>query len=203
MLQRTDARAILQHRQQALLHLGRGHGPDGLVAPQVVEEELAQTLAVELAHGAAAFVELVHHAPGPLGRLVGPTQVGVAQAVLAQVLPGAAQHHHAGAAARVLGVERGSRLLRQLHAALDELGRGLARLAGAAGVGRRGGQQQRRQGERGEGNGATCHGGAPQRRSLCSRARPRALGTKASTSPATDSTTPVPITLQVTTVPTP
>ena len=40
------------------------------------------------------------------------------------------------------------------------------------------------------------------RRSLCSNARPMALGTKAMASPAADRITPVPITLQVTTVPT-
>ncbi|PJI95897.1 hypothetical protein CLU85_0627 [Acidovorax sp. 69] len=40
------------------------------------------------------------------------------------------------------------------------------------------------------------------RRSLCSKARPMALGTKAMASPAADKTTPVLITLQVTNVPT-
>ncbi len=47
---------------------------------------------------------------GPCWRFVGPAQVRVAQAVGAQVLPGAAQQHHLGACAGVLGVQRLRRL---------------------------------------------------------------------------------------------
>ena len=39
VLQRLRAAVVQQHRQQALLHLGRGHGIYRFVAPQVIEEE--------------------------------------------------------------------------------------------------------------------------------------------------------------------
>ena len=82
-------------------------------------------------HGRATVVELVYHAPGAFARTVGPAQVRVAQAVFAQVPPRTAQHHHPGAAAGKFGIQRGGGLLRQLHATLDELRRGLVRLTRA------------------------------------------------------------------------
>ena len=69
-----------------------------------------------MTQGRAAVVELVRHAPRAFGRFVSPAQVRIAQAVLAQVLPGAANQHHLGAAARVLGVQRLRGLRRQRHA---------------------------------------------------------------------------------------
>ena len=70
---------------------------------QVVEEELAQALAVERGARRAALVELVHDAPDravAVALAVGESEVRVAQAVLAQVLAGAGEHHDAGAALR-------------------------------------------------------------------------------------------------------
>ena len=205
VLQAQHGLGLGQKGPQRLLHGGRGHLNAGLVAPQVVQEELAQALAVDMAAGRAAFVELVRHAPGAFGGPVGPAVVRVVQVVLAQVLAHARQQHDTGAVLRVLGIQRLGCALGQVQALLQGLGREGLVLAAAPCMGRaqRGGQQQTQAG------GTGCRGrrkrrfhGGHHRRSLCSRALPISLGMKASPLPAAEMMTPVPITLQVSTVPT-
>ena len=71
VVQRNRARRVGQQRQQFALHLGRGHHPGGLKAPQVVQKEVAQALAVQGRLRRATLVELVQHTPhaGALGIL--------------------------------------------------------------------------------------------------------------------------------------
>ena len=205
LVQRQHLAAVLQDGQHALLHLGRGHGPHGFVAPQVVEEKLAQPLLVDMRLGRAAFVELVIDTPVAFGRLVGPAEVRIAQVVLAQILPRAAQHHDLGTGR----IQRLGGLRGQLHALLDGLNAHRLLLARAARVGRAARRGQRGGGERHHhalSNACLClwHATTPDhRRSLCSSAVPIASGTKAITAPATDSTTPPVTRLHSTVVPTP
>ncbi|MNU87389.1 hypothetical protein D3C71_771710 [compost metagenome] len=142
-VQAHEARiGLAQRGHQLRLHCRRGHGPGGLVAPQVVEEELAQPLPVDRGHRRAAVVELVHHAPRALVGLVGDAQVRIAQAVLAQVLSGARQDDHA----RTARIELLRGALGQLHALDDQRRRRPDLFARAAGV--RLQRQHRSDGER-------------------------------------------------------
>jgi hypothetical protein len=85
------------------LRLGGEDDDRRLVLPQVVEEELAQALAIERGARRAALVQLVDDAPDravAVALAVGESEVRVAQAVLAQVLAGAGDDDDAGAALR-------------------------------------------------------------------------------------------------------
>ena len=119
MLQRAGAAGVLQHGQQTLLHVWRGHGVHRFVAPQVVQKKLSQPLAIKMADSRAAVIELVRHAPGAFGCFVRPAEVRVAQAILAQILARPAQHHHPRARARMFCIQRSGGLLGQLHATLQ------------------------------------------------------------------------------------
>jgi hypothetical protein len=74
------------------LGLRREDDDGGLVLPEVVEEELAEPLAIDRRARRAALVELVDDAPDrgvALALAIGEAEVRVAQAVFAQVLAGA------------------------------------------------------------------------------------------------------------------
>jgi hypothetical protein len=123
------------------------------VQVQAVAEELGQALAVERAAAAAAFVELVHHAPGATTierRVVaiGDAQVRIAQAVAGKVLPGAGDERHSGTIALHHVVELAGDAGGQGEVAVDRIEGGPPRFAVLAGQRRGGeaGQRQRRQG---------------------------------------------------------
>ena len=111
-----DARVVDQHRQQQLLRFGRENDDGGLVAPEVVDEEFGQALAIERGARRAALVQLVQDAPRLIRPLaIGEAEVRIAQAVRAEVLSGARENDDSGAAA----VELRGGPLGQCHGAGD------------------------------------------------------------------------------------
>ena len=117
-------------RQQPGLHLRRRHHEGGFVLVQIVEKELAQSLAIDRGLRGAALVQLVHDAPAR-AVAVGEAEVRIVHAVFAQVLPRARQHDGLSAA----GVERGGSVFGEQHRALDRGHVHRLGLATAAGVG--------------------------------------------------------------------
>ena len=146
-----DGPVVGQQRAQMRLRGRREHDDGGLVLPQIVEEELAQALAIERGARRAALVELVNDAPdggAAVVGAVGEAEVRIAQAVLAQVLPGAREDDDARAA---LGQAR-RRVLGELHRARHREGARRPLLAAAPRLCGTGREQQ--EGERGAG--AAC-----------------------------------------------
>jgi len=112
-----------------------GH-PRRLVAPGVVEKELAQALAEDMRLGGAAGVELVHHAPDTaalgVGFAVGQAEVGIFQPIFGEVLAGAGQQHHPFTA----GLQCHPCLLGHAQTTFDHPGGDFLWFAGAPGIGR-------------------------------------------------------------------
>jgi hypothetical protein len=142
-----DAAVVGQGRGERRLRLRREHDQRRLVLPEIVEEELAQSLAIERSAAGAALVQLVDHAPGTLLAVpVGEAEVRVAQPVLAQVLAGAGEHDDPGSGL----VESRRRLLGERHRPRDRLRRQRPLFAGTTSLGAARPEGQR-QAERDEG----------------------------------------------------
>ena len=88
-----DAGVVGQGRRQRGLRRRREHHERRLVLPEVVEEELAQTLAIERSTARSALVQLVHDAPGPAARPRGRRSRGASNA--GPIRSGSARHGRA------------------------------------------------------------------------------------------------------------
>ena len=85
-MQGYRTRPMAQQRVQLVLYNAGGDRPCGFVAPRVIQKEFTEPLLVKIRHACSARVELVNDPPA-VGRAVRQSKVGVANAVLAKVLP--------------------------------------------------------------------------------------------------------------------